>query len=479
MTRAPETPPRSSSPVTRRWLIGGVAGLVLLGAAWAGGTLYASGQAQETSDSFAKTLDTALRSNKLGSVQRHVYQRGLTESTDDLYVQISGLPSSPLTGSGAGAPFVLHLRNHIQHGPLAGFQTLAQAVIDSEIVWDARTQAALDRAFGGRKPVIHTVVGLGGGTDTTVQIPAGQYAEQGVQGTWKALDGQVHVGDNGRSLSGSLVWPSASLGTAQASGSGGALQLSDLRYTVRQQPYLKALSQGESSFTLASLTLPQNLGDLQRLNVTTRTAPNGATLESRTRASLASLHAQGSTFTQMVLNLSATQFSSAALEDLIAVSQKPEYQQALQGASGLDAQTSQALYRALQPALSRLLGGNPRLAIDELSAQTPDGPLKVGLAAQVVDGQKIDLDALTAPAQQPGGKALGLLQNLRLSADIEGKQQLIAGLLGSSGNSTAQQLAQSIEPLIKQGMITRSGDLLRTHLEYSRDGATINGKRFQ
>ncbi|ULH15631.1 YdgA family protein [Deinococcus sp. KNUC1210] len=468
------TPPAPRRPVRPRWLIGGVTVVLLLGVAWAGSTMYAAGQAQNFSDDTAKTIDTALKANKLGSVEKHVYTRGLTESTDDLYIVLSDKL----------APYHLHVRNHIKHGPLPGFQTVAQAVIDSEIIWDAKTQAAIDKALGGKKPVIHTVVGLGGTTDTTFMVPAGQYADSDVKGTWTALDAHFQTNNGGRGLSGSLVWPSGVIGPGNGDPSQGVLKISDVRYTVDQQPYLKSLSQGQSSFTIASIELPEKLGGMKSLNVTTRTGPQGANLESSTQASVAEIAYQDTKFSQLLLKLSARQLNSAALESLIAVFQQPDYQKMLQSGETVSDQTYRKLWTDAKPSLSKLLAGNPKLALDEISAQTPDGPLKLSLGAQIVDGQKIDLSSFDSSfdagaSDQATEKAMGLLQNLKLTADIEGKEQVIAGLLSSSGNDTAQGIAQSIDPLIEQGMITRSGDTLKTHLEFSKGAATINGKPFQ
>ncbi|MGY2896086.1 DUF945 family protein [Deinococcus sp. UYEF24] len=134
----------------------------------------------------------------------------------------------------------------------------------------------------------------------------------------------------------------------------------------------------------------------------------------------------------------------------------------------------------MKPALRTLLAGNPRLAVNEVSVQTPQGSLKLSLGAQVVDGSSIPLDSLlseeTLKAGADSPALLGLLGNFKLTADIEGNQKAISGLLGSSGDDTAEGIAQSIDPMVQEGMITRKGGLLTTHLEFGKDGASINGK---
>lgn len=114
-----------------------------------------------------------------------------------------------------------------------------------------------------------------------------------------------------------------------------------------------------------------------------------------------------------------------------------------------------------------------------MSARTPQGRLKLALGAQVVGGDKIDLKPLLGQDTLKAGMTNpALLGNHKLSADIEGREAVIAGLLGGSGNDTAALIVQSIDPMVQQGMITRTGDTLKTHLEFSQGGATINGKPF-
>lgn len=466
-------PPSGPPPVRTRGrrpaprlglLIGGVT-VLLLAAAWAGSTAYSAGQAEQVSDTFAHTLDTALKSRQFGRVERHTYTRGLTSSTDDLYLVI---------GKNADA-YHLHLRNHIQHGPLPGLTQVGQAAIDTEIVWDAATQAQLDKAFAGKKPVIHTLIGLGGTTDTTVQIPSGLYTSGGETATWQALGGQFRVSGGGRGVQGTLTWPGGTAGSSE-----GTATLKDLRYTVDQRPYLNHLSQGTSSFSVASVEFPGAMGHLDGLNAVTTTAPSGANLSSRTELTASSLKAEGQTFSALKVVLSASGLNSAALEALSEVTQRPEYQQALKSddASTLDA-TFSKLATDLKPTLHTLLAGNPLLAVDEVSLRTPQGPLKLSLGAQVVNGSSIDLDSLLntkiLQAENSGAAMLGLLGNLRLTADIEGAQQAIAGLLGSGGDE-GQSIARSVEPMVEAGMITKTGDTLSTHLEFGKDGAKINGK---
>ena len=470
----PSPTPRTPRPSPRRsrrgLLIGGVTALLLVGA-WAGSTVYSAGQAEAVSNRASGTIDAALRSNNLGQVERHTFARGLTSSTDDVYLVLGE----------ASAPMRLHLRNHIQHGPLPGLSAVGQAVVDTQMIWDdAKVQAAVDKAFGGKKPSLHTVIGLGGNADSTLSVPAGSYSEGQGRAAWQALGGQFQTRAGGRGVTGTLTWPG---GNIKGVGTEGALELKDLRYVVDQQPYLTKLSQGKSSFTVASVTLPQALGRMNTLNVTTTTAPDGTTMQSRTQATVASLSASGQTFSDLKLMLSASKLNSAALEELTGLTQTPDYKALTDQAAGkIDDAALRRLLSDLTPILQKLLAGNPVLNIDEVSAQTPQGRLKLALGAQVVNGDKIDLkpllgqDTLKAGASNPA--LLGLLGNLKLSADIEGQEAVIAGLLGGSGNDTAASIAQSIEPMVQQGMITKTGDTLKTHLEFSQSGATINGKPF-
>lgn len=408
-------------------------------------------------------------------MERHTFARGLSSSTDDVYLML-GEASEPTNG-----PMKLHLRSRIQHGPLPGLSAVGQAIVDTEIIWDdAGVQAAVDKAFGGKKPTLHTVIGLGSNTDATLSVPAGSYSDGQGKAAWQALGGHFQVSSAGRGVNGTLTWPGGSIEGANTQG---VIELEDLRYVVDQQPYLAKLSQGKSSFTVASVTLPQGVGKMDSLSVTTTTAPSGTTMQSRTQATVASLDANGQKFSDLKLVLSASKLSSAALEELSGLTQTPEYRALTDQAAGkTDDAALGRLLVDLTPILQKLLAGNPELRIDEVSAWTPQGRLKLALGAQVVGGDKIDLkpllgqDTLKAGVTNPA--LLGSLGNLKLSADIEGQEAVIARLLGGSGNDTAASIAQSIDPMVQQGMITRTGDTLKTHLEFSQGGATINGKPF-
>jgi len=457
---------------TRGLLIGGVTAALLV-VAWGGATMYAAGQAQQIGNDAARTLDTTLRANHLGRVKQHTFTRGLTESTDDLYL-VLGEPTDG--GTDATDVYILHLRNHIQNGPLPGLRQVGQAVVDTEIIWDPKTQAILDKAFAGKKPTIHTLVGLGGDTNTTVQVPSGTYTANGATATWQALGGQFSVSDAGRGVNGTLSWPGGSVGSSE-----GTVTAKGLQYSVQQRPYLKHLSQGTSSMTVSSVQFPGKLGHLDGLKLRTTTAPSGANLNSRTDLTVAALNVMGQTYSRSQLSLSASGLSSAALENINEVMKRPEYQNAFKSEDPktLDASLNKMM-QDIKPSLSKLLAGNPLLAINEVSVQTPQGPLKLSLGAQVVNGSSIPLDALLSestlnnPEENPA--VLGLLGNIKLTADIMGSQRAITGLLDESGDDTAASIAQSIDPMVQEGMVTRKGDQLSTHLEFGKAGASINGK---
>lgn len=467
---APPPSPAPRSPVrpARRALLFGGATVLLLLAAWGGSTLYAAGQAENVSTQFAGTLDSTLKRNALGRVEKHVYARGLMSSTDDLYLLL-----------GDKDPLRLHLRSRIQNGPLPGLGRVGQAVVDSELVWDdPKVQAAVDKAFGGRTPKLHTVVGLGGNTESTLDVPAGTYAQDGGTASWQALSGQVQTSGGGRGVTGTLMWPGVTLSGTPADGSA---ELKDLKLVLDQQPYLNRLSRGTSSFTIASITLPGNAGRLEGLSAVTTTTPSGPNLGSRTDIGVRTAVTGGQTLSDLKLALSAGGLNSAALEELSATLQKPEYQTLTSPSSGnIDDAALQKLLSELTPGLSRLLAGNPSLKIDEVSVRLPQGRVRLGLGAQVVNGGSIDLKGLLSRENLSAGAGspalLGLLGNLKLTADIEGNQAAIEGLLGESGNRTAAGIGQSIAPMVEQGMITKTGDVLKTHLEFGKDGASINGK---
>lgn len=76
-------------------------------------------------------------------------------------------------------PVRITIRDTIHHGPFAG-GTLAAAVIDSELVLDAKAQAEAEKLFGKAKPLTaHTKVGFGGGFTTDLTVAPAKLAEEG------------------------------------------------------------------------------------------------------------------------------------------------------------------------------------------------------------------------------------------------------------------------------------------------------------
>lgn len=466
----PPVPPRSRRPQRRsRGLLfaGLLGGLVV---AWAGATAYMGSQARKISSDAVTTLQTSLASSNTVRVVSHTSTPGFLSSTEDV---ILALP--PELASTDKKPARLHLRNTIKHGPLPGLSRVGQALIDTELVWDdAATRAAVDKAFGGKKPVIRTLVGLGGSTDTVIEVPAGRYSGAAGDGvaTWQTLTGRFQGGQGGRALSGTLVWPGGTVGTAAE-----VARVGELRLVMNQTPYLKTLSTGTSTLTLASIALPGNVGALNGFKSVTTTGGSGANLQSQTVSTLDSFNLTSggapTKYSNLRLVMSAGNLNAEALESLAQFTATPEYRALSSGSTPTEAQARTVLDLML-PALQKLLSGNPVLKVDEISGTTPQGKLKLGLSAAVINGQQIQLKSLIDSGDT--SQLMGLLGNLKLSADISGDEAVIGQLLNSSENATAQGIAASIDPMIEQGMITRSGKTLSTKLTFGAEGATINGK---
>lgn len=208
------THPKSAPRPRRRSFLPAALLTVLFGAgAMAGATAVFSSRTQGITEDFTGRLVSGINASGVARVEKPVYRRGFTSSTQTMTVVL---------GSDArSGPVVLFVTNQIRHGPFPGLQGVGQATVDTQIRFaDPGVQAQIDRAFAGKKPVIHTVVGLNGGTDTRIEVPGGSVTEDGGTVTWQALNGKVRV--NGLATASSLVWPGLTLrapdGRAEISG---------------------------------------------------------------------------------------------------------------------------------------------------------------------------------------------------------------------------------------------------------------------
>jgi uncharacterized protein YdgA (DUF945 family) len=88
----------------------------------------------------------------------------------------------------------LTIRDTIHHGPLAG-GTLAAATIDSELVLDEKTQAAVKKLFGDAKPLTaRTKVGFGGAFTTDLTVAPAKLVEEGKgRLDWQGVQARLEV----------------------------------------------------------------------------------------------------------------------------------------------------------------------------------------------------------------------------------------------------------------------------------------------
>jgi len=106
---------------------------------------------------------------------QHQFKRGLFSSEEDMTIEIppqliaSFLPFLP---QAEPKPLPLHIVNHITHGPVPGFR-VGSATVDSELLLDDATKAALAKIFGTQAPLsIRTKLNYLGGGSVLLSSPA-------------------------------------------------------------------------------------------------------------------------------------------------------------------------------------------------------------------------------------------------------------------------------------------------------------------
>jgi uncharacterized protein YdgA (DUF945 family) len=173
----------------KKIVIGAVVALLVL--AYPAATWWTGKQVEARLADNAKQLEDV----PFLKVVKRDFSRGFGSSTEDVTVELFGGlqraieqarkddPTANAAAADVLQPMLLTFRSTIQHGPFAGGK-LTAAVVDSELVFDAKTNEALVKAFGDKKPLTaRTVIAYGGAGRTSLQSPA-------MVATLKGADGE-------------------------------------------------------------------------------------------------------------------------------------------------------------------------------------------------------------------------------------------------------------------------------------------------
>ncbi len=458
MAPPPSTPRRSHLPAL------GVGVLIVCGAL-AGATVYTSRQTAQTQQTLAQTLEAQLKATGYAQVKSSTYQRGMLSSTQTMNVTL-----------GKGTQDVdLIVVNHIQHGPLPGLRAVGNAVIDTELRFaDPAIQARVEKALGGRKPTIRTVVGLGGHTSTHLNLPAGTLVDEGGAArttlSWQAMTGDLQNG--GLKSSTRLIWPEF-----KVTSEGGTLTLSGMALigNAVKENAEDPLGVGEQLLTLGAATYSGLHGSsrealtLKDLKVSSSSTLSDGFYRGGVQYNIGQLGFSSpggmQSLKNLQLHLSLGHLSREPLVRLVKTLQTLG-QQARDG-SGAEALT-EAQQQALTDDALAVLRGGPVFAVDRLSLTQPGGDLVLTGRAELPGASELDAETARTLASSPQ-LALGLI---KVQAQFRAAEPALRELLAT----LSPEAANTLESLVEIGYLERRDNELVSHLVFGDGETSINGQ---
>lgn len=438
---------------------------VLVGAgAAAGTTSIFSSRAQDVTRDFTSRFEAGVRASGLGEVGNVTYRRGLTESTQSMTLTLK--PGS------AERPIVLLVTNRIQHGPFPGLKGMGQAIVNTGVrLADPQAQAELDRAFGGKKPVVRTVVGFDGGTNTRIEVPAARVTEEGTTLTSQPLTGSVRVKGTG---SEALVdWPGL---TVRAEGGQAEIGGVRLQSSARRQGQDDRLGTSRGTFTVDRLNFTGSgeTVSLTGLKVGSEGRPNGpAHYDALVSYDVGQLSFAGKSLSDVQLHLGLRHLARAPLNRLMTTLSGLQGDLQKAGADGpempelTDAQAKQVQADALA-----LLRGRPRLTLDRLSLRQPGGDIQLTGELGLGGAASLSDEEWQMLSQMP--QMLATLLDVRL--DARASEKALGELLALFGEAGGQDLSGAVGQLVDAGYVRRSGGQLSAQFTMKDGQPMLNGQ---
>lgn len=444
-------------------------GLLVLGLILAILPWYAGRQAQ----AHYEELLTRLEKQGLRVVERH-YEAGWLSSQAVTHLEwpLEVQPEPRLLAPDlATPPARLEATSHIEHGPLV-WQGQGSSIV--EPLWARiHTQLSLraddaDQVTDPEKtpPVrVDTRVALDGKVNSQLTMDDSRTRERVIQG----VKGSLLLWDKGERQDGQLT-----IGLLEFREGGAAiLRFDNLRLDLEGRPDPSGLSMGELNLSLERLGLDGDTpGSLNGLQLTFRSQAQGDQVEFSADYRVRALTQGDVQLAPMELRIRLSGLSAPVLKDL---------QQRMAEENDEQSPPTPDAYLA---DLWRLLGGNPKLALERLHLATPEGSLDAHFSLDVKDLPK------------DGAQDLGqLLTHLVGEAEVSVAEPLLHRILdmgvgdttASPPDDPARQEAPSsdtqnatnaplLEGWLRQELAVREGGRILTRVRLSGGLLTVNGK---
>ncbi|MFZ2267200.1 MAG: YdgA family protein [Azonexus sp.] len=411
------------------------------------------------------------------------FQRGLFSSTETATIELVGLSelsseapeegALPETSSTAPAsPIQITVRTVIQHGPLAGFSTVAAAVADSELVLTAEQQQQVSALLGDKKPLqIHTVFSLFGGGTSTLSSPAfaldlpkkadGKTARASWSGFQMSVDFSSHMKR--------YTMQAEAPGLEIKDDTGGVAQFTGLHMSGNQERMFDdvpgfysgttTMKLDQLSFVEGGENVPEGIAKqpllLKQLSYDASIPVNGEFIDLIGKIGVETAQFQAQDYGPVHYDFSLRHLHARSTAELYKALMKWYGDPARLAAkeSGSPLMGMEALR---EPALA-LLKYSPELHLDRISFKSPQGEAKISASAKLGALQPEEL-----------ANPFMLLGKLDINADLALPEDIIGGTL------RAEQLAAFTE----QGYVTRDGNMLHSKITFANGQVAVNGKPF-
>lgn len=456
-----KTPRRSPLPAL------GIGLLLVLGAL-AGATAYTGSQTVQTQQDLASTLKAQVNATGYARVTGSSYQRGFLSSTQKLNVVLGK------EGQAGALPMII--TNRIQHGPLPGLKAVGNALIDTQIKFaDPVLQQKVDQALGNQQPTIRTVVGLNGSTNTHIEVPKGQYSEDGSAITWQPLKGDVN--NSGLKSSSNINWPEFKVTSSEGNLTFSGLSVSG---SSQKQTAQDLFGTGSQAMTLANMsysatggtskTAASNL-QLSNFKISSDTKLSGEFYDGSVRYDIGKLAVTPlsgavQNYDDVQLHLSLNHLSRAPLTRISTTINALNEQTRAKPEQSPDLTDAQR--KALMDDVLALFKAQPVLSIDRLSLTQPSGQLVLTGKAQIPDATQLSGENAQMLMLAPS-MARGLL---KLEAEFKAPEAALRELLGN----ISPEASSGIDSMIDAGMLKRQGNQLTSEMLFSEGKGTVNGQ---
>lgn len=406
---------------------------------WAGGVAEEQHQA---------AWDAITEDPRLDVVSRD-YSRGVRQSTARTELAIS-------TGGTAkgGERLVFVEEDTIHHGPVifGGESALGAARIES-VVRPSEETAAAYPGLAGDEPLLtaETLVAFDGSSRIRYASPERQWQQDDVRMSFSGLSGTANLSAAMDRMDGDGV-----IDSFLVEGPDARAEITGVTIRSDARALSSWLWAGSTEMQINSIRI-EEAGEAVAIDGVTLTASSDAEeggLRGSMDLSAESVDTPQGLFSEGRLRVSSSNLDQAAIEQMV------EWSQAMERGE----LTQQELNARLMNIWPDLLAANPRLAVDELHLETPDGSFSGSASAEWTAGRPNMNNPMTL--------INGLLIELRLSGPEERVGTLFSEM---AGTGKAGQAGDRLSALEQQGLIVRQDGEVRTELALRESMVHANG----